>query len=40
MFGKYIYEKTYASNTSRMLFIDEDGLDEQTHYTDEFEHNR
>ena len=38
MFGQYIYEKTYASNTSRMLFIDEDGLEEQTHYTDEFEH--
>lgn len=37
MFGQYIYEKTYASNTSRMLFIDEDGLEEQTHYTDEFE---
>ena len=37
MFGQYIYEKTYASNTSRMLFIDEDGLEAQTHYTDEFE---
>ena len=38
MFGQYIYEKTYASNTSRMLFIDEDGLEEQTHYTEEFAH--
>lgn len=38
MFGQYIYEKTYASHTSRMLFIDEDGLEKKTHYTDEFEH--
>lgn len=38
MFGQYVYEKTYASHTSRMLFIDEDGLEKKTHYTDEFEH--
>ena len=38
MFGQYVYEKTYASNTSRMLLIDEDGLEEKTHYADEFEH--
>lgn len=38
MFGQYVYEKTYAFNTSRMLLIDEDDLEEHTHYTDEFEH--
>lgn len=38
MFGQYIYEKTYASNTSRMVLIDEDELEEKTYYTDEFAH--
>lgn len=36
MFGQYVYEKTYASNTSRMVLIDEDGLEEKTNYADEF----
>ena len=36
MFGQYVYEKTYASSTSRMILIDEDGLEEKTHYTNEF----
>lgn len=36
MFQQYVYEKTYASNTSRMILIDGDGLEEKTHYSKEF----
>ena len=36
VFGQYVYDKTYASNASRIILIDEDGLEEKTHYTDEF----
>lgn len=39
MFGQYVYEKTYASNTSHMILIDDDGLEEKTHYTNEFANN-
>jgi hypothetical protein len=38
MFSQYVFEKTYASNASRMILIDEDDLEERTHYTDEFSH--
>lgn len=36
MFGQYIYEFTHASNAYRMLLLDEDDLEEKTHYSNEF----
>lgn len=37
MFPQYVYEQTYASNATRVLLIDEDGLEQKTNYLREFE---
>lgn len=37
VFAEYVYEKTYAFNATRMVLYDEDGLEEKTHYLEEFE---
>lgn len=39
MFGQYVYEETHAANASRMILIDEDNLEESTHYINEFTNN-
>lgn len=36
VFAEYVYEKTYAFNATRMVLYDEDGLEEKTHYLEEF----
>lgn len=39
MFGDYVYKRTSAEFTSRMLLVDEDDLQEKTHYIDTFMEN-